>query len=256
MKIRILLLFLILACNITLLHAQENNDMPDLYTTNQDFFDPTRKEVVKEDYQFAALWSIEVGVTQPTHRTEDTTAMFLHGLRVGATVDLVLPYNFSIQTGALLTLSYGLNKQHWANVNAEDAQIHILNHNIIQLQANIPVRAYYNIKVQKKVHLFIYTGPQLNIGLTNYDIIKPNMPSSTLDWLQENGILTTSHDRYISKQLHRCNIQWGLGAGVKWSKYRIQAGYDFGLNNIIRNSVLPNQKMHEWGWLCTFSYKL
>jgi hypothetical protein len=43
---------------------------------------------------------------------------------------------------------------------------------------------------------------------------------------------------------------------MEWDRYRVQAGYDFGLNNLQRTSFVPDQKMHQWGWMVTFSYKL
>jgi hypothetical protein len=76
------------------------------------------------------------------------------------------------------------------------------------------------------------------------------------DWLHANNIRTTNHERYMVKDLYRTNIQFGLGGGLEWDRYRLQAGYDFGLNNIMRTPDIPNQKAHEWGWICTFAYKL
>jgi hypothetical protein len=60
----------------------------------------------------------------------------------------------------------------------------------------------------------------------------------------------------MEKELYRTNIQFGLGGGLEWDRYRLQAGYDFGLNNIMRTPGILNQKAHEWGWICTFAYKL
>lgn len=236
--------------------AQDNrNTLPDLQTTESIFFDPNAKEEA-DPYVFSTPLRLEAGYVQLNHRTQDTSALYLHGLRLGATVDFTLPHNFSIQTGALATLAYGINKQHWPIVGEENAQINILKHNIVQLQLSIPVRAYYNVKLWKKLNLFFYAGPQLQIGLTNYDILKNNTSADVTDWLQQNNILTTKHDKYITKELYRTNIQFGIGGGLEWDRYRLQAGYDFGLNNILRTSVLPKQKLNEWGWLCTFSYQL
>jgi opacity protein-like surface antigen len=255
MKLRNFVLICIIACATMTTFAQEQtNTLPDLYTADQQFFDPTKKEV--EDYQFAIHWRLQVGYAQPSLRTKDTTVMYSHGLQLGATVDFKLPYRFSIQTGALLKFTYGVNKQHWANRLEEDAQVNILKHNILNLQLAIPVRAYYNINIWKKLNFFLYGGPQLNIGLTNYDIIQPNVSESALKWMQEQGIHTTPYDKYVAKELYRTNIQMGVGGGLEWDKYRIQAGYDFGLNNLQRNRVITTHKLYDWGWYATFSYQL
>ncbi len=256
MKTRFLGLILWAAITSTYCLAQDNrNSLPDLQTSQSIFFDPTTEKEVTP-YVFSTPWRIEIGYVQLNHRTQDTSALYLHGLRVGATVDFVLPHNFSIQTGALATLAYGINNQHWASLSAENAQVNILQHNVVQLQLTIPVRAYYNIKLWKKLNMFFYAGPQLQIGLTNYDLINNKTSAEVTAWLEENKITTSNHDRYLSHELYRTNIQFGLGGGFEWDRYRLQAGYDFGLNNILRTSVLPKQKMNEWGWLCTFSYKL
>ena len=258
MKIKSLIILVCMSwIGINAIAQEQKNNMPDLYTAEQSFFDPTLKTKEKVEYKFSAPWRIEAGYAQLSHRTLDTTAVYLHGLRLGATVDMQLPYNFSIQTGALLTLAYGRKNQHWGPANLEDAQaINILQHNIVQLQLNIPVRAYYSIKVWKKMNLFFYAGPQLNFGLTNYDILNAQVAPSTLQWLEQEGISTHPHDRYTSKELYRTNIQMGLGCGLEWDRWRVQAGYDFGLNNLQRTSIVGKQKLHEWGWMVTCSYKL
>ena len=257
MKLRFFIISICVACISTVALAQDhNNTMPDLFTADQGFFDPTRKTSEKEEDQFSTQWRLQLGYTQLDHRTKDTTAVYQHGVKLGTTVDFILPRNFSIQTGALLTFTYGQNNQHWANVDDEDAQINILKHNLLQLQLTIPVRAYYNVNVWKQLNLFFFAGPQLNIGLTNYDILKANVSPSVLDWLQSQGIATDPYERYIKKDLYRTNIQFGLGAGLEWQRYRIQGGYDFGLNNILRSTSLSKLKMYEWGWYATFSYKL
>jgi hypothetical protein len=256
MKTRFLGLILWAAITSTYCLAQDNrNSLPDLQTSQSIFFDPTTEKEVTP-YVFSTPWRIEIGYVQLNHRTQDTSALYLHGLRVGATVDFVLPHNFSIQTGALATLAYGINNQHWASLSAENAQVNILQHNVVQLQLTIPVRAYYNIELWKKLNMFFYAGPQLQIGLTNYDLINNKTSAEVTAWLEENKITTSNHDRYLSHELYRTNIQFGLGGGFEWDRYRLQAGYDFGLNNILRTSVLPKQKMNEWGWMVTFSYKL
>ena len=256
MKTRIFCIIFV-AMTVGYSYAQDNkNSLPDLQTSESVFFDPTRKTEVKEEYKFSAPWRFEIGYAQFNHRTQDTTALYLHGLRVGATVDFTLPHHFSIQTGALATFTYGQDNQHWPSMDEESAQINILKHNLLQLQLTIPARAYYYINVWKKLNMFFFAGPQLQIGLTNYDLINNKTSNPTTQWLEQQGITTTYNERYLSHELHRANIQFGLGGGLEWDRYRLQAGYDFGLNNILHTTVLPKQKMHEWGWMCTFSYKL
>lgn len=226
---------------------------PDLYTT--EFFDPTAKKEV-EPYKFSTDWRLEAGYVQWDERMLDTTTVYQHGMRLGATVDLNLPYNFSVQTGALATLTYGVNDQHWRSMSAEHAQKEVLNHHIVQLQLTIPARVYYKVTLWKELRMFFFAGPQLQLGLTNYDIIDNQTSAEVTAWLEQNNIPTTNHDRYVAKEIYRTNIQFGLGGGIEWDRYRLQSGYDFGLNNLMRTPVVAKQKMHQWGWMVTFSYKL
>lgn len=237
------------------LFAQDEPRMkqPDLQTTT--FFDPTQKKE-EAPYQFSTDWRLEAGYVQYDERTRDTTVFYQHGLRLGATVDFNLPNRFSIQTGALATLTYGVNQQHWRSITEEDTQIEIMSHNIVQLQLAIPVRAYYNIKLWKKLNMFFFAGPQLQIGLTNYDIIDNKTSELCTAYLQEVGLPTTNHDRYISKELYRVNVQFGIGGGFEWDRYRLQAGYDFGLNNLIKTPIVSKHKSNEWGWMVSFVYRL
>ncbi len=252
-KTYILILCALLA--VASVSAQDELRMkqPDLHTT--EFFDPTAKKEV-EPYKFSTDWRLEAGYVQWNERMLDTVAVYQHGMRLGATVDLNLPYNFSVQTGALATLTYGVNDQHWRSMSAEHAQKEVLNHHIVQLQLTIPARVYYKVTLWKKLRMFFFAGPQLQLGLMNYDIIDNQTSADVTEWLEMNNIPTTNHDRYVTKELYRTNIQFGLGGGIEWDRYRLQSGYDFGLNNLMRTPVVAKQKMHQWGWMVTFSYQL
>ena len=235
------------------LSAQETlRGTTQLQTT--EFFDPTRK---KEEvpYQFSTDWRFEVGYVQYDERQNNSPIYYQHGARIGATVDFNLPYHFSIQTGALATLTYGINHQHWASLTEESTQVERVEHNIVQLQLTIPVRAYYTINLWKKLNMFFYAGPQLQIGLTNYDLLENYTSDLCATYLQDLGYILNPHDRYIENHLHRVNIQFGLGGGFEWDCYRLQAGYDFGLNNLIKTPLVANQRMNEWGWMLTFCYR-
>ena len=262
MKKRFLGIILWTAIISTYCFAQDNKyALPDLQTSDPIFFDPTAAK--KEDpYKFSTPWRLEVGYAQLNHRTQDTSALYLHGVQLGATVDFMLPYHFSIQTGALATVTCGQSKQKWPSVfmdgiyPEETAQNNILQHTIVQVQLTIPVRAYYNITLWRDLRMFFFAGPQLQIGLTNFHLIDNQMSILATQWVEAQGIKTTNYDQYIDKQLYRTNIQFGLGGGFEWDRYRLQAGYDFGLNNLLRSNTSLNYKMNEWGWMCTFSYQL
>ena len=103
--------------------------------------------------------------------------------------------------------------------------------------------------------MLFFTGPQVSIGLTEYDMMQEHLSEGTQAWLEQEGYHTSAYDRLADKELHRINVQWGLGGGFEWDVYRLQAGYQFGLNNMVRNKVIADQHMWQWGWFVTFCYK-
>ena len=220
------------------------------------FFDPTRKEVREESYQFGVEYRIEAGFAQHWQRPHDITfaERYLHGVRLGATFTFILPLHFSMQTGLLYTLLYGKNDQHWRSVTAPTTQEEYIRHHVVAHNFTVPVRVYYTIPVWKQLNLLFFTGPQLQIGLAQNDYLKTHLSEPAMEWMKSQSIPVEPYDR-MKDELVRANIQWGLGAGLEWDCYRVQGGYDFGLNNLIKNKQTPNQYMSEWGWFVSFCYR-
>lgn len=271
MQKHLLVVLLVLLC--TAVGAQDNTTTPiDLQSTDSAFFDPTRKKA-EEPYHFAVRYRIEAGYNQNWQRSQDSTYadMYLHGARVGVTFDFVLPYHFTAQAGVIYTLAYGTNTQSWGTMSAEDSYAHgyTMDHRVLEHNITIPVRVFYTIPLWKKLNLFFYTGPQLHIGVAQKDYLRNNLTDKTNAWLNGGGtpliyetsyvggvVHTAPYDRYAEKELWRTNIQWGLGGGLEWDKHRLAAGYDFGLNNIVRSTLTPRPNLHEWGWYVAYSYQL
>lgn len=264
MRNHILILFLLLAVTVG---AQEPAQ-PTLEANEPDFFDPTRVEKVKEPYNFAVNWRVEAGYVQNAHQSDNLTYenTWLHGFRLGATADFILPSHFSVQTGLFYTFTYGTALQKWGYMSYEDytspdpvtGKVHSgdINHRLFEHQLTIPVRAYYNIHLWRELNLFFFTGPQLHIGLALKDDMQADISTAAKQWFASVGQPYEPYDRYASKELWRTTIQWGLGGGLEWDCYRLQAGYDFGLNNQIRHKLSQDQKMWEWHWFVSFAYRL
>lgn len=248
------ILFALCACMCA--YAQDKPKGPDLQTIDDGFFDPTKEEKVKEDYHFGVEYRLEVGYVQNQQRTKNKTYpdMYLHGARVGATFTFLLPQHFSMETGLLYSVAANKNDQHYAMAETTDMKQFVSN-TIVEHNLVVPVRAFYVIPLWKQLNLFFYAGPQLQIGLAQTDKVKPNLSDQALIEYEKLGVPLTDYDKYAS-ELVRANIQMGLGGGFEWDKYRLQAGYDFGLNNMVRTKLISNQHMWEWGWYVSFLYKL
>lgn len=229
------------------------------HAQNLDFFDPTRQTKKVEEYRFHVDYRIEAGYIQQNHRSDNLNYpnMYLHGGRIGASFDFALPLHFSIQTGLYYALTYGQNEQHFAPVSAEDiyANTNFIRHRVMEHQLLIPVRAYYTFTLKGQWRMFFYGGPQLQIGLASRDNVENRLTPFTTDWLHSIGFPIDPYDKYQIRELGRVNVQMGVGGGFEWDRYRIQAGYDFGLNNLISTPSMSSQFMWEWTWFAGFCFK-
>ena len=249
-------IFIILLIGAVCVGAYAEDKKPAMQIADNSFFDPTRKPEKEESYKFGVEYRLELGFTQHNQRSLNLTYadMYLHGARLGATFTFKLPARFGLQTGLLYTIVFGQNDQHWRSMDAPSVQEESIRHRVLEHNFTIPVRAYYTIPVWKQLNLFVYAGPQLHIGLAENDYMKQHLSEGTKAWLEQQGIATEPYDRFAD-ELVRANIQMGLGGGIEWDRYRLQGGYDFGLNNLVKHTTDLNRHMWEWGWTVAFSYR-
>ncbi|MBR4432842.1 MAG: hypothetical protein IKS76_06560 [Paludibacteraceae bacterium] len=228
---------------------------PDFQIADNTFFDPTQKKT-EEAYHFGMEYRLELGYVQHEQRTQELSypQLFLHGARIGATFTFLLPLHFAMHTGLLYTITYGTNEQHWRSMTAQSVQEEIITHKVLEHNLTVPVRVYYTIPLWKQLNLFFYTGPQLQIGIAETDYMETDLSEGTEAWLRSQGIPTEKYDRMKTDRT-RANIQWGLGGGLEWDRYRLQSGYDFGLNNMARTMDGYKRYMAEWGWFVSFCYR-
>jgi len=246
---------LLLACLSAPVAWADDKPQPAFQIADNTFFDPNRKEE-KEPYVFHVDYRVEAGYVQHWQKTRAISYpdMYLHGVRLGATFAFAMPYHFSLQTGVLYTLVYGKTEQHWRSVDAPSVQVEYLKHRVLEHNLTIPLRTYYTIPLWKQLNLFFYTGPQLHIGMAETDYIQDHLSAGTRTWLESQAIPVSTYDR-MADEIWRANIQWGLGGGFEWDCYRLESGYDFGLNNLVRHPQLDGQHLSEWGWFVSFSYR-
>lgn len=257
---RILSILFVFACVASLYAQQKESARQSEIATQREFFDPTRKkEKVQEEYHFTYDWRVEVGYVQNQQRSENNTYMNpnLFGAKVGATIDFNLPYHLSIQTGLFYTLTYGQLDQHFRSLGADDAvQVEYLRHREMQHQLGVPVRLFYTQNLWRSLNLFFYGGPKFEFGLAAIDNIHQHVSPEVGAWLQQQGLHINPYNRYTEKELWPVNIQLGVGGGIEWDVYRLQAGYDFGLNNLVRTKPMAATRMWEWGYYVSFCYRI
>lgn len=237
-------------------YADDLKKQPDLQIADNTFFDPTKKKVEEEAYHFGVEYRLEAGYVQHAQRTRHLSypQLYLDGFRFGATFTFLLPMHFSVQTGLLYTFTYGKNEQHWRSMTIAATQTEVIKNKVYEHNLTVPARVYYTIPLWKQLNLFFYTGLQVNIGIAEDCHITKNLSSATEAWLISLGIPVEDYDR-MERDRTRVNAQWGLGGGIEWDRYRLQSGYDFGLNNLAKKNGATYRYMAEWGWFVSFSYR-
>lgn len=217
---------------------------PDYQLADNSFFDPTRKKA-EEAYHFGMEYRIELAYVQKDQRSNGTyPGMYMHGARLGGTFTFLLPIHFSLQTGLFYTFTYGHHAQHWPSVG--DPEEEYIQHRVMQHQLTIPVKMYYTVPLWQQLNLFFFTGPHLHIGLAAKDRLTTYLTDETRAWVEQQGVPVEPYDRYTAEQC-RANVQWCIGAGIEWDRFRFQGGYDFGLNNLIKYTD-TYRFMSEWEW--------
>lgn len=251
------ILFLICTLAIGAVAQVDMKYNPDLQTVDDGFFDPTRKtEKVQDDYHFGMEYRIEGGYTQIDQRVmrENAHYTYMDGARMGMSFTFLLPYHFGLQTGLFYTITTGNYTSRYRSIDAESNQKEYINHQLLAHYLTVPIRAYYVIPMWRKLNLLFYTGPQLQIGVAQQDNLDEHLSDGVKHML--NGLVPMApYDRYKEGELNRLSIQYGLGIGIEWDAYRLQGGYDFGLNNLMRQRISSSQKMWEWQWGLTFCYR-
>ena len=253
------ILFLFLMTLSGMMLGADNNTPPAFQIADNTFFDPTRKVEKERGYKFGVEYRIEFGFAQHYQHTHRTSfpEMYLNGGQVGASFTFLLPMHFGLQTGLHYSILYGKADQHWRSMTAQRVQMEVIKHKVVEHDLMIPIRVYYTVPLWKKLNLFFFTGPQLHVGLAQNDNMKLDLSEGTKEWLESIGVPTSKYDRYAD-ELIRANIQWDLGMGIEWDRYRLQGGYDFGLNNLVKDKTLRKEKhyLSEWGWYLTVCFRL
>lgn len=250
------LLIILLALCVPYIYSQEaKNDI--------DFKEEDNRKDMEElsTYSFSVAYRIEAGYVQDwqNSRTDNYRETYFHGGRAGVTFDFNLPYNLSMQTGVLYSLTYGKNEQHVRNAFDEAGQIQVIEHNITKHNIVVPIRATYTQKIWRKLAMYFYAGPQLQFSVSQHDKIEASLNEQTRLWCEQQNLHLDSYDIIKDGEQHIFNIQLGVGGGLQWDKFRLYSGYDFGLNDLVKKSdkvAAEKRKMWEWGWFVSFAYTL
>ncbi|MBR3647280.1 MAG: hypothetical protein IKN59_02700 [Paludibacteraceae bacterium] len=98
----------------------------------------------------------------------------------------------------------------------------------------IPVDWQYKFMIAKKTYLTVYTGPTLQVGLSNHYEVRQKLGDQIINEYRIN-VYEVDEDKDGIKDYNRLNVTWGVGLGFQYDRYFIRGGYDFGIMSIYKD---------------------
>jgi hypothetical protein len=98
-----------------------------------------------------------------------------------------------------------------------------------ELAVNVPAYLKYGLELSGGARIFAYAGPTAQIGIISQ--VKTDTTTSGII----SGSSTNTKDYYAGDSgFNRFNLYLGGGLGFGFGKFSINAGYDYGLLNVMR----------------------
>lgn len=165
-----------------------------------------------------------------------SVSMFTHGLGVefGTVYHISFVSGFYFEPGIKVYYdAYGVKEEIAIMAGANN----IKNWSVLKCGFRIPVMVGYSLYQNRNIGVSLFTGPELEIGLTAYERIK----RTTADMSNPTVILST--DMYADKDgLKRIDALWTLGAGVCCRKFYLSLSGSLGMLNMAKAT---DSKFHE-----------
>lgn len=198
----------------------------------------------------AQTFRIEAGYSQPRIYSSEISHRYLHGVRLGGTVDFEIPQVkfLGVHTGLFYSYSFGNDAQKYRYSSISDS----IRINTKQHTLEIPVHITASYNIFKTVRAFAFAGPRFNIGLYMPQKVETTMTDGAgLQQLTDFGYILGESNLYDGR-LSRFNLQLEAGGGVQWWKLQVKGGYSFGINNL---SKFDFHKQRESGWFTSIAYE-
>lgn len=139
----------------------------------------------------------------PVKKDEGTSA----ALKIGLTVTPEFKYGIGIQTGIFYELTAASHRDR-----SEGYKVSMSEHSL-----DIPLRVQYRYEIIRDLSVFLYTGPEFEIGLAYT--------------MKEKADEETDRVSLYGDEMpwRRFRMYWGVGAGIQWKYLQLRMGGDWGL---------------------------
>ena len=161
----------------------------------------------------------------------------MHGAYAGASFNIKVNQYVGIAPGAYFIWGTGPVRQKKQPV--PDTSLGL---DMMELQ--IPLNVTFGVELGSAGKLFVYAGPAFNVGLSAklYAFYKNDFFKQRKDTLSDNLFGDLGDDSSDTISLKRFDTKIGVGIGYRIKFFELNAGYDFGLLNMSKNS---GDKLHQ-----------
>lgn len=151
------------------------------------------------------------------------------GIEFGGIYNIPVAANFYIEPGLKFYYdTYTMKKEFMGEIEGVGI---IDNVSMRKFGMRIPVMAGYHFDFTDDVKLSIFTGPELEVGLSAKEHIGMGNVSVSESAYGEDG------------ELNRVNLLWGIGAGISYRKLYFGINGAIGMLNMYKD--MPEVKFHE-----------
>lgn len=150
------------------------------------------------------------------------------GIEFGAVYNLPVVANFYVEPG--LKLYYDTYSADVEFVDEMISDISINSFNIRKFGFRIPVMAGYHFDFTDDIKAYVFTGPELEVGLSAKEHIRSGKVSESVSIYGEDG------------SMKRVNCLWNIGAGISYQHFYFGVNGAIGMVNMYKDTPA---KFHE-----------
>ena len=160
---------------------------------------------------------------------------FTPAMRAGLSVNPTFKYGIGLRTGVYLEYARDVVGEDGSVEDGYGEMTKVTAHDIT---LSVPVQLSYRYEIIPKFSLMFYTGPVFDFGAymmhETYHYYKKYSSSYSTTATEE----TVKSDNYYSQteNYEGFNALWGVGAGIQYSRFRLDIGGEFGMVNKASNS--------------------
>lgn len=144
------------------------------------------------------------------------------GIEFGGIYNIPVAANFYIEPGLKLYYDTYSMKKEW--LEAWQDNLIFDKASVKKFGMRIPVMAGYHFDFTQDIKLYVFTGPEFEIGLSCKECIKGHNIESSESLYGKDG------------DMNRVNVLWGIGAGISYQQFYFGVNGGIGMVNMMKDT--------------------